>query len=436
MKRSGYNMKRFLFLVLGLLTMNNVTAVSAAPVSASPMHTESIVLGMGCFWGAQKRLGEQPGVISTEVGYAGGVGADPDYESVLADAHRADGQGHHAAVHAEVVKVVFDPTRTSLKQILIAFWENHDPTQGNRQGNDIGANYRSIILYSNPQQREVAEQTRAIYQQALSHAGYGKITTDIAPLQQFYPAESYHQDYLKKHPLGYCGAGGTGVHFPGSTNQSDNSTPAPLDARQLASTQLVVFEGVDCPYCKQFERDVLQHWHASVPVVRTLSHQAPGGWVLSSNLWATPTIVLFKNGHEVSRYTGYDGMQQRFWGWLGHELLTPEQQKIAFQAGTEMPYTGSLLDNQQPGTYVDPISGQPLFRSDAKFHSHSGWPSFFDPLPGALILRDDNSHGMHRVEVLSASSGIHLGHVFDDGPPPTGKRYCINSAVLRFEPDR
>ncbi len=422
-------MKRFLFLILPLLlTMNPANATPPTP-AATPLHNESIVLGMGCFWGAEKRLGEQPGVISTEVGYAGGTSPAPSYESVLAEAHRGA-----AAVHAEVVKVVFDPQRTSLRQILIAFWENHDTTQGNRQGNDIGGNYRSVILYTTPEQRAIAEETRAEYQPALTHAGYGRITTEIAPLHHFYPAESYHQHYLKSHPNGYCGAGGTGVPYPGATRHADTSPP-PLDARTLSSTQLIVFEGVDCPYCKKFEQEVLQHWHASVPVARTLSHLPPAGWSMGSALWATPTIVLFKNGHEVSRYTGYDGAQQRFWGWLGHELLTPEQQRIAFEAGTEMPFTGSLLDNHQPGTYVDPVSGQPLFRSDAKFSSHSGWPSFFAPVAGALILHDDNSHGMHRVEVLSASSGIHLGHVFDDGPPPSGKRYCINSAVLRFVPD-
>ena len=415
---------------LVLFTMNHAPATPITPTAATPLHAESIVLGMGCFWGAEKRMGEQPGVISTEVGYAGGSRSSPTYESVLADAHKGGAQ-----THAEVVKVVFDPVRTSLERILAAFWENHDPTQGNRQGNDLGGNYRSAILYSTPEQHKLAEQTRAAYQRVLTQAGYGKITTEIAPLQQFYPAERYHQHYLQNHPLGYCGTGGTGVRFPGAATQADKPA-VPLDSRHLTNKQLVVFEGADCAFCKQFEKDILQHWNGSVPVARTLSHESPTDWVLSSALWATPTTVLFIDGHEVSRYTGYDGSQQRFWNWLGHELLTPEQQQIAYHGGTEMPYTGSLLDNHQAGNYVDPVSGQPLFRSDAKFSSHSGWPSFFAPVPGALVLRDDNSHGMHREEVLSASSGIHLGHVFEDGPPPDGKRYCINSAVLRFVPDK
>ncbi|MGB9577948.1 MAG: peptide-methionine (R)-S-oxide reductase MsrB, partial [Halothiobacillaceae bacterium] len=175
---------------------------------------------------------------------------------------------------------------------------------------------------------------------------------------------------------------------------------------------------------------------AATPVVATLDPNPPKGWTLEKALFATPTIVLFEKGREVSRYTGYNGDKARFWKWLGFWLLTPEQQRIAFEQGTERPFTGSHLDEKRPGTFVDPITGAPLFRSDAKFDSGTGWPSFFNPVEGAITLHEDLSHGMRRVEVRSASSGIHLGHVFDDGPPPTHKRYCINGNVLKFVPDQ
>lgn len=214
------------------------------------------------------------------------------------------------------------------------------------------------------------------------------------------------------------------------------TTMKELDPKKLDFTrQLIVFEGEHCGYCRQFKAEVLDHWKSPVAVVSTLATAAPPGWKLEQPLFATPTIVLFEQGREVSRYTGYNGEKQRFWQWLGYRLLTPEQRRIAFEQGTERPFTGSNLDEKRAGVFVDPVSGVPLFRSDAKFESGTGWPSFFDPLPGAITLHEDSSLGMRRVEVRSASSGIHLGHVFDDGPPPTRKRYCINGNVLKFVPD-
>lgn len=209
-----------------------------------------------------------------------------------------------------------------------------------------------------------------------------------------------------------------------------------LDPQRLElARQLIVFEGEHCAYCRKFKAEVLEHWQSPVPVARTLSTVPPSGWTLAQPMFATPTIVLFEQGKEVSRYTGYNGEKERFWQWLGYRLLTPAQQKIAFEQGTERAFTGSNLDEKRKGTFVDPITGAALFRSDTKFESGTGWPSFFNPLPGAITQHEDNSLGMRRVEVRSASSGIHLGHVFDDGPSPTHKRYCINGNVLKFVPD-
>lgn len=433
---------RLLFLTMGLGVLvsacarENPAAVAQAASHDTDTELDFIVLGMGCFWGAEKRMSELPGVVDVESGYANGE-IEGRYEAVLAQERALRAGRSNKRNHAEVVKVSFDPARTTLEAVLIGFWENHDPTQGDRQGNDVGSNYRSAIYTHSPAQAEVARKTRDTYQKALSAAGLGRITTEIAPLKVYYPAEDYHQDYLKKNPDGYCGLGGTGVKYPRAGIVSSAAPVAPrLEAKALNyDRQLVVFEAEECPFCKQFEAEVLAHWQSPVPVVRTLNPNPPEGWRLERALFATPTIVLFEQGREVSRYTGYNGDRSRFWKWLGFRLLTPEQRHIAFESGTERPYTGSHLDEKRPGTFVDPITGAPLFRSDTKFDSGTGWPSFFNPVEGALSYHEDRSHGMRRVEVRSASSGIHLGHVFDDGPPPTGKRYCINGNVLRFVPD-
>lgn len=171
-----------------------------------PAGTESAVVAMGCFWGAERTFWQTGGVYTTAVGYAGGSTPNPLYEETCTG----------LTGHAESVLVVFDPAVISYADLLRVFWENHDPTQGMRQGNDVGTEYRSAIFYSGEQQREVAERTRDQYQAALNAAGRGTITTEIAPLQQFYYAEEYHQQYLSeaKNPNGYCGIGGTGVSCP------------------------------------------------------------------------------------------------------------------------------------------------------------------------------------------------------------------------------
>jgi peptide-methionine (S)-S-oxide reductase len=169
-----------------------------------PEGMQRAVFGLGCFWGAERKFWEAPGVYSTAVGYAGGFTANPNYREVCS------GQ----TGHAEVVQVVFDPTVTSYEAMLKLFWESHDPTQGMRQGNDHGTQYRSAIYWTTPAQRDTALASRDAFQPALSAAGHREITTEIAEAGPFYYAEDYHQQYLAKNPGGYCGLGGTGVSCP------------------------------------------------------------------------------------------------------------------------------------------------------------------------------------------------------------------------------
>jgi peptide-methionine (S)-S-oxide reductase len=169
-----------------------------------PEGLELAMFGMGCFWGAERKFWTEPGVYSTAVGYAAGYTPNPDYEEVCT------GQ----TGHNEVVRVVFDPARVRYDRLLRIFWENHDPTQGMRQGNDVGTQYRSGIYVYSPEQRKLAEASRDAYQRVLTKGGFGRITTEILEAPEFYYAEDYHQQYLAKNPFGYCGLGGTGLACP------------------------------------------------------------------------------------------------------------------------------------------------------------------------------------------------------------------------------
>ncbi len=213
--------------IFGLRKTQLVTAQTALPgrATAMPVPERHEVLGtplrppypagtqvaefaLGCFWGAEKMFWQTPGVVSTAVGYEGGFTPNPTYEEVC-----TGGTGH-----AETVRVVFDPAKVSYAELLRRFWESHDPTQGMRQGNDIGTQYRSAIFYHGPEQRAQAEESAAAYQQRLTESGYGQISTQIVPAGEFYFGEDYHQQYLDKVPDGYCPDHGTGVTCPVGLN--------------------------------------------------------------------------------------------------------------------------------------------------------------------------------------------------------------------------
>jgi peptide methionine sulfoxide reductase msrA/msrB len=340
------NRKQRAFWVLGILSLLAVAAGAlffapgVAGYRANPSlnkaavgpDTPYIVLGMGCFWGAEKRMQALTGVLDVEAGYAGGDMAKPTYQT-LHDTEAAIQAGKSVKNHAEVVKVYYDPKQTTLERVLIQFWENHNPTQGNRQGNDIGSNYRSAVFYRNDEERQLAEKTRAIYQVNLKAAGIDRpITTEIAPLRHYTAAEDYHQDYLEKNPLGYCGLGGMGIPYrdPSRPTAGGQSHATPLTRHNAASgptwqhielhsqEQLIAFEAVECGYCRQFDKEVLAAWQHPVPIVATNLTVPPEGWTLRQELVATPTIVLFRNRQEVARYTGYQGAP-RFWQWLAKQ---------------------------------------------------------------------------------------------------------------------
>jgi peptide-methionine (S)-S-oxide reductase len=188
-----------------LFTVPEVHAVNGHRIQPPfPEGLETAVFGMGCFWGAERLFWQTEGVYSTAVGYAGGYTPFPTYEETCTA----------QTGHAEVVLVVYDPTKVSYEQLLKVFWEGHDPTTAMRQGNDIGTQYRSAIYYTSPEQKAAAEASREMFERKLRDAGYREITTEIAALGPFYYAEDYHQQYLYKVPNGYCGLGGTGVSCP------------------------------------------------------------------------------------------------------------------------------------------------------------------------------------------------------------------------------
>lgn len=187
------------------IAINNQHFVNAHPLQAPfPSACETALFGLGCFWGAEKRFWQTAGVYSTAVGYAAGITPNPTYQEVCTG----------LTGHNEVVLVIFEPEQVSYEQLLQVFWEAHDPTQGMRQGNDVGTQYRSGIYYYSEIQKNLATHSKAIYETALQQSGRGAITTEILPAPMFYYAEDYHQQYLAKNPQGYCGLGGTGVDYP------------------------------------------------------------------------------------------------------------------------------------------------------------------------------------------------------------------------------
>ena len=322
-----------------------------------PDGTEVAVFALGCFWGAERLFWKVPGVWATAVGYTGGYTPNPTYEETCTG----------RTGHTEAVEVIFDPAVVSYRRLLEIFFTEHDPTQENRQGNDVGTQYRSGVYWTTPEQKTEALAAAASFADALAAAGKGPVATELAEAGEFYLAEEYHQQYLHKNPGGYCSLKGTGVTC--SLAPPDDAVAEPAAATTEA----------DDPKLKP----------------------------------------LASNDDE----------------W--RDRLSKAEYDVLRRAGTERAFVGAYTDTEDPGLYRCMACGNPLYTSDAKFHSGSGWPSFTEAIsPDAVEVIEDRSHGMVRTEVRCARCHSHLGHVFPDGPSDRGGlRYCMNSVALELDPE-
>lgn len=307
---------------------------TSPPISDADL--KDLYLAGGCFWGVEAYMSRINGVYDVTSGYANGEGEHPSYEDVI----RGD-RGF-----AETVHVKYDPTQVSLQKLLADFLRVIDPTSVNKQGNDRGVQYRTGIYYTDADEEAVIRQALTLEQEKYSKP----IVTEVLPLDNYYLAEAYHQDYLEKNPNGYC-------HIDLS----------------ILDDQVVVIDPL---------------------------------------LYPRPTDEALR------------------------EKLTADQYAVVVNNETERAFSNAYWDNEEAGLYVDIATGEPLFSSRDKYDSGCGWPSFTRPLvPEVVTYHEDTSFGMTRTEVRSRSGDSHLGHVFDDGPKEHGgKRYCINSASIRFIP--
>ena len=412
-------MKKFITLLISTFSL-----LIFAEKNQSTTHIEKIVLGSGCFWGAEKGYEALNGVIDAVSGYADGKGVRPNYREITRFTNKFNPNNH-----AEVVEVTYNKNLISFEDLMIHYLESHDPTQLNRQGNDIGTQYRSIILFSNTAQKEKITQLLTEYQTLLSKEGFGAIQTVVKPLTKFYEAENYQQDYVKKNPNGYCPDHSTGVRFARTNSVKDFDNSILKEGKNIV---VIEPEGY-CPYCDKFRKDVSNDYAGNIP----LSYRHASGLKglnIKTPTWATPTILFLEDGSEVFGYQGYLGPKEFYKALGAFKLGNSEAYRVAFDEGTDARFCKEyqIFKNTPDGVFVDKLSGAALFDTKDRFNSGTGWLSFTRPVEGSVYRRADNSYGMRRVEIRSVSSDIHLGHVFPDGPNGL-PRYCINATVLEFK---